>query len=73
MPDVLLGRLQLRQVLSHLLLLGGKLLLRGSELLKLRLHGSKMLLLSSEMLYVVPHGGKIQRHRLQLLHYSRRR
>jgi hypothetical protein len=47
--------------LSHLILLGGK-------LLKLFLCGGQLLLFGRELLEAVPHGDEILRHRLKLLH-----
>src|SRR5262245_46502491 len=68
-PDGLLRSLEFRDVLRHLLLLAGKLLLLGGKLLKLLLCGSKLLLFGGELLQAAAYDGKILRHCLKLLHH----
>jgi hypothetical protein len=65
--------LQLRDILRHLILLRGKLLLLGGKLLKLLLCGGKLLLLGSQLLDAAPHEGEILHHRLKLLRQLGRR
>src|SRR5262245_19342476 len=72
-PGVLLRSLEFRDVLRHLLLLAGKLLLLGGKLLKLLLCGGKLLLFGGELLQAAPYDGKILRHCLKLLHHFRSR
>jgi hypothetical protein len=64
----LLGSLEFRYVLRHLLLLAGKLFLLGRKLFKLLLCGSKLLLLGGQLLQAAANDGKILRHCLKLLH-----
>src|SRR5262245_45427390 len=72
-PDGLLGSLESRDVLRHLLLLAGKLLLLSGKLIKLLLCGGKLLLFGGELLQVAAYDGKILRHCLKLLHHFRSR
>jgi hypothetical protein len=52
----LLGRLQFREILRQLFLLGDELCLLGGELIQLLLSGCKLFLLGGELLNAVSHG-----------------
>src|SRR5215470_6573595 len=67
LPDVLLARLQLCDILRQLLLLGGKLSLLGCKLLELLLHCGKLLLFGGQLLYAAPDERDILRQCLKLL------
>ena len=64
---VLLGRLQFREILRELFLLGDELCLFGCELIQLLLSGGKLFLLGAELLNTAPHGGQILSHCFKLL------
>ncbi|HET8972673.1 MAG TPA: hypothetical protein VFN63_05235 [Pseudolabrys sp.] len=62
----LLERLEFRNALANLLLLGGKLLLLDRDLLKLLLRSDKLLLLGGKLLHAVVQGADIFRQFFQL-------
>ena len=62
----LLQRLEFRNTLANLFLLGRKLLLLGCELIKLFLCGDKLLLLGGKLLHATPHGADVVRQFFQL-------
>lgn len=63
----LLCRLQFREILRHLFLLGDELRLLSGELIQLLLGGGKLFLLGGELLNTTPHSGHVLRHCLELL------
>ena len=64
---VLLGRLQFREILRELFLLGDELCLFGCELIQLLLGSGELFLLGAELLNTAPHGGQILSHCFKLL------
>lgn len=62
----LLQCLEFRNALANLLLLGGKLLLLGRELLELLLRGGKLLLLGGKLFHTAAHGADVLRQFFQL-------
>ena len=62
----LLERLEFRNTLANLFLLGGKLLLLGCELIKLLLCGGELLLFGGKFLHAVVQGADIFRQIFQL-------
>ena len=71
MPS-LLERLEFRNGLANLVLLGSKLLLLDRELLKLLLRSDKLLLLDGKFLYIAADGTDVLRQCFQSLAQIRR-
>jgi hypothetical protein len=69
----LLGRLQFREILRQLFLLGDELCLFRRELIQLLLSGGKLFLLGGELLDTASHGGQVLRHCVKLLRQFWRR
>ena len=61
----LLQRLEFRNALANLFLLGGELLLLGRELIKLLLRGGELLLLGGKFLHAVVQGADVFRQFFQ--------
>ena len=68
----LFERLQLRNTLRHLFLLGGKLLLRCGELPELLLRSGELFLLGNQILYATPDVNEVLHQRIKLLRQFRR-
>ena len=67
----MLGRLQFREILRQLFLLGGKLCLFGRELFQLLLSGGELLLFGGELLHTAPYDGQILGYCFKLFHQFR--
>jgi len=67
----LFERLQFRNILRHLFLLGSKLLLRFGKLLEFLLGGCKLFLLCNQVLYAASHVNEVLHHSIKLLCHFR--